>query len=1373
MATTVRQFLESLSRHHIVEAERTDEVRRIAAKFKAEADASELAKAMVGAGAMTKLQAAAAYQGKLSELVLGNYVLLEKLGEGGMGQVYRARHLKMDRIVAIKVLPRRLLSSPDAVQRFQREARAAAKLVHQNIVTAFDADEANGQHFLVMEFIDGRDLAQIVRADGPLPISKAVKALLEAAHGLKHAHAQGVVHRDIKPSNLLVDPSGTVKILDMGLARFDGDANAPVTGPGSSTRPGDDLTQNGSVMGTIDYMAPEQAMDTRAADARADVYSLGCTLHFLLVGRPPFQGDTLMKRLVAHRDSPIPSLKQARRDVSDELEALYKRLMAKQPGDRPKADEVIRAVEKLPKSAGQRAQRSRTPVVAGFAVGGVALVGLIVALVMVLGKEKQPLATNTPAPATDATATTTLLRPATTVTAQPPQVAPTASAVTEAVTTPPIDPKKKPKPTKEELTAAVDYFASKAPPGVTVNSPPPFTPAAPAATATATVASPFSTATPTAPTTMPSAPTATPSPTLVASVTPATVPFVPAATAPVFTTPAAPTSVEKLPVPDAAERQATATKLREIYVDSLKAATDDRLRAELVEKLLVDAGIPSEAPTTKYGLYELARSVAIDAADPMLLRKATTAACALFEESEAAAHAAALTAAVPQLRDVAVAKRFAEDALKRIDEALDEDDFAAVDKLLPVVTLLQSKTRDAEINRDLNDRRARLIAQRKELEAAEKAAETLSEKPDDPIANLVRGRFVCFTRGDWKTGLPLLAKGSDEALKRLALQIADPAAATSAEQLTAGNVWWTESQKQKANATRYRDLLKGTNFWYRSCYATLAEIDRKLLDGRLAEIEKTVGPLTVAAAGGAFEPNKLPPQLVFQLAPGIDFELVLVPAGKFVLGSPQSELKRSSSEVQHEVTISRPFYMAKFETFHDLWVNVTGLPKPLTSVGPRAPVGRITWLEAVDAARKLNERLAGQAPLAGYEFRLPTEAEWEYACRAGTTTVTHYGDIITPREANIGGGMGSQFKPVGSYKPNAWGLYDMHGNMSEWVLDWYDYFSAVAAVDPTGPKEGRERIVRGSAAQTGIVDIRSARRKPLIPHALDGTVGCRFVYAPVLTAAATPGAAFPIIPTTSSTSPAAAPSQASTAGLTPELEFAIGPGVSLQLVAVPAGKFLMGSPPQEPNRSTDEVQHEVTISRPFYLGKFELQHRQYTALVGPRKPLSAGPSGPAFKMNWADADDYCRRLNEQLAGKTPLDGYVFRLPTEAEWEYACRAGTTTATHFGPALTENDAHVGGGKGAPLKVTGSYPPNAWGLYDMHGNTSEWVWDWYGPYPTGAVVDPTGPASGTIRCVRGRAAFSPLTEVRSAARWGIDPGKIDVYRGFRIAYGPALNP
>ncbi len=289
-------------------------------------DSHALAKALVDAQRLTTYQAEVLLAEAARPLRLGNYLLLDRVGQGGMGHVHKAVHERMNRIVALKVLPPLAAMDETLVKRFRREVEVAAKLHHPHIVTAYDADEANGIHFLVMELVDGRDLAVVVAEEGPLDVDAALDCIEQAAEGLAYAHAEGVLHRDVKPANLLVDDSGHVKVLDLGLARLESSEG---------------LTTTGEFLGTAMTMAPEQCDDVRLVDERSDVYGLGCTLHFLLTGKHVYQAGSAVQMLLSHASAPIPRLRDARPDVPASVDKLFASMVQKRREDRPASMQAV------------------------------------------------------------------------------------------------------------------------------------------------------------------------------------------------------------------------------------------------------------------------------------------------------------------------------------------------------------------------------------------------------------------------------------------------------------------------------------------------------------------------------------------------------------------------------------------------------------------------------------------------------------------------------------------------------------------------------------------------------------------------------------------------------------------------------------------------------------------------------------------------------------------------------------------------------------------------------------------------------------------------------------------------------------------------
>ena len=302
-------------------------------------DSVSIATAMVDRKALTEWQSDKLLQGRHKGFILGRYRLLSLLGAGEMSAVYLAEHILMERRCAIKVLPANKVQDTSYLGRFHREARAVASMNHANIVRAYDVDKQTESgtdiHFLVMEYVEGRNIEQIVKEQGPLDYVSAVDYIRQAADGLGHAHQSGMVHRDVKPGNLLIDSTGVVKLLDLGLARF-----FKTTDEESLT-----IKHDEKVLGTADYLAPEQAVDSHQVDARADIYSLGCTMYFALTGHPPFTDGTLVQRLLAHQTKSPPSVRYERPDIDEALLQILDKMMAKKTADRYQtADEVSEAL---------------------------------------------------------------------------------------------------------------------------------------------------------------------------------------------------------------------------------------------------------------------------------------------------------------------------------------------------------------------------------------------------------------------------------------------------------------------------------------------------------------------------------------------------------------------------------------------------------------------------------------------------------------------------------------------------------------------------------------------------------------------------------------------------------------------------------------------------------------------------------------------------------------------------------------------------------------------------------------------------------------------------------------------------------------------
>jgi eukaryotic-like serine/threonine-protein kinase len=325
MPSSVDELIQLISKSGMVEENKlSNYVHKRQAGRGLPSDPREAGDAMIADGLITSFQAEQFLLGKWRGFTVGKYKLLERVGVGGMGQVFLCEHMFMKRRVAIKVLPPAKAEQPAALGRFYREARAAGSLDHPNIVRTHDIDQDGNLHFIVMEYVDGTNLLDVVKRYGPMNIHRATHYIRQVALGLDYAFRGGIIHRDIKPGNILIDRHGTAKLLDLGLARFYHDQTDMLT-----VKYDDKV-----VLGTADYVAPEQVANSHAVDVRADIYALGASLYYLLAGHPPFPTGTVSQKLLWHRTKDPTPIRQVRPEVPEGLAALVTKMMQKDPAAR-------------------------------------------------------------------------------------------------------------------------------------------------------------------------------------------------------------------------------------------------------------------------------------------------------------------------------------------------------------------------------------------------------------------------------------------------------------------------------------------------------------------------------------------------------------------------------------------------------------------------------------------------------------------------------------------------------------------------------------------------------------------------------------------------------------------------------------------------------------------------------------------------------------------------------------------------------------------------------------------------------------------------------------------------------------------------------
>jgi formylglycine-generating enzyme required for sulfatase activity/tRNA A-37 threonylcarbamoyl transferase component Bud32 len=1031
--------------------------------------------------------------------VIGNFELIERIGQGGMGAVFKARQISMDRIVAVKVLPQSLAEKPTFIERFMREAHASARLNHPNVVRGIDVGQDSGIYYFAMEFVQGANARTLIKPGGQ-PEAKVLGIAKAIAGALAHAHEHGILHRDIKPDNILIDDDGRPKLCDLGLARLTEQSEEDLT-----------LTQAGSAVGTPLYISPEQARGFTDLDAKTDLYSLGATIYHLLVGKAMFSGATAVVIMTQHVTAKCPNPAEHGVTVSRGTMAILAKLLAKDRADRYEsatllAEDIGRVQEgEMPQHANlpaakwpftgslpANAVRRSSPNIPGLpsdrmrAVphvrpaargGGMVWIGIGVALAAAVGvgafllmghggvseptspdapKSALPRAEALGQPSPDDLARKLLDAAADVAQRNPGDVAAAIAAYQKVLAeagASPLAARAKDAITQLERSrdaiTAIQARCAESANGLAASG----------------------------------------------------------------------KYDDAIAVWDhaAAEQGAPLAAAAAKAVADLRAAAEARLAAQLGPvEAAIQASRWAEARTTLASAGQIGYAAAlprlaelkkrIDAGESDAQALAVAQAMAAFRPTEAAFVTATLRA------DVVAAQKILHEAQGNPGFGVIAPRLAAMSDLCAAIMRVDALPR--ALVQAAQDGKPHSFSL-----SRGKVVGTVSEVNDRDFELMIEidgggsagqhFRYSDFSRPELKrlrAGFHAATAAEHLALAVPALAARDEAAAASELKLA------SEHPLAEDYRGRLDELQMGVvEAAAKAAWESIArESEGQVSEQKAAHLLDEIKAFSAAHGKTKFvasitdKLNALTSRLmmvnrliVLDTGTGVKVEALLVPPGTFVMGSPMNELGHRDDEMQHEVTLTKPCYLGRYLVTQEQFQAVMSY-NPSQTTGPDFPVEGVDWNSANNFCDKLSA-------LTGRNVRLPTEAEWEYACRAGTTTAYSFGDDASQLEdyawfrensddaPNQGNGRrGATMKlihAVGEKKANPWGFFDMHGDIVQWCQDYLAPYDAAAATDPTGPAHGDKRVIRGGSVDLQADECRSAWRLGYASDRFSGHVG--------------------------------------------------------------------------------------------------------------------------------------------------------------------------------------------------------------------------------------------------------------------------------------------